>query len=41
MDEYNGNFRIATTKYDKNSNQISNVYVLDKDLKKRFREPAE
>ena len=34
MDEYNGNFRIATTKYDKNSNQISNVYVLDKDLKK-------
>lgn len=34
MDEYNGNFRIATTKYDKDSNPICNVYVLDKDLKK-------
>lgn len=34
MDEYNGNFRIATTKYDKNSNPICNVYVLDKNLKK-------
>lgn len=33
MDEYNGNFRIATTKYDKVSNPICNVYVLDKDLK--------
>ena len=34
MDEYNGNFRIATTKYDKNSNPICNVYVFDENLKK-------
>lgn len=34
MDEYNGNFRIATTEYDKNSNLICNVYVFDKNMKK-------
>lgn len=34
MDEYAGNFRIATTASDKKSNDINKLYVFDSDLKK-------
>lgn len=34
MDEYAGNFRIATTATDKKSNDINKLYVFDSDLKK-------
>lgn len=34
LDEYNGYLRIATTSYNKNGNEINNLYILDSDLKK-------
>lgn len=34
MNEQNGNLRVATTSYDKDGEQINNVFVLDENLKK-------